>query len=175
MKERLFEQPIKLEQIEQTINAYMEDQILKLKEKEILEKWNHLSLVIMEKDEVRQKFLEVVTYIDDLTNINKEDKIRYITTLSYLVVKERLKITKMDENNIYLLLSHLDKVPLENLKDTLKYLNNTKLLEKIRIKTLDLEIRKKIIAYIDKQQMSIEETIKWLENEEYYDMLKLIS
>lgn len=175
MNERIWKEPITFAKIEDSINEYIEEQLLKLKDKDILEKWNYLSLMVLEKFEIQQRFLEIVEFIDKLLSVDKNKKIRYILTLNYLVIKEKLKITKMDTNSIFLLVAYLDTVKLKNLKSSLKYLNNEELLKKIRLKSLDLEIRQNIIAYLNEKKQPIKEAIAWIEETEYYELVKMVS
>lgn len=173
MDMRIWNDKVKVKDVEDTINKYIEEEILNLENKEILEKWNYFSLLDLKDEETTNKFIEVVCYIDELS-LDKGIKIEYILTLVYLVLKLKLKILTIDENNIFLLVSYLNNLGLKEMKDSLKYLNNEKLLFQIRLKSLDLDYRGKLIAYVDKKREKIADVIKFINDTEYYELLKEI-
>jgi len=173
MDTKIFKEPLTLEQAEKVINDYIAKEILNLQRKDILEKWNYFPIMALEEKETIQKFLETLEYIDALS-LKEDIKIQYILTLCYLVLKERMKIQTMDVNNIFLLTSYLDGLALENIKPSLDYLNNETLLFKIRFKSLDIDIRKKLIEYIDKAKKKVEDAIQFIDSTEYYELLKTI-
>jgi len=173
MNTRIWNNKINVKDVEKIVNKYIEEEILNLENKEILEKWNYFSLLDLKGSETVKKFIEIVEYIDELS-FDEKTKIEYILTLVYLTVKLKLKIVEMDENNIFLLVSYLNKLSLKEMKDSLKYLNNEKLLFQIRLKSLDLEYREKLIAYIDKKRNKITEAIKLINDTDYYELLKEI-
>ena len=83
-----------LENLEEVINQYIENEILKKGKVDLLEKWNYFSLVALEKDDVVNKFLEGCKYIDDFS-LEKSEKIALMLTLSYLTVKEKMPINSI--------------------------------------------------------------------------------
>lgn len=173
METRIWNEKITLKIVEKTVNDYIEKEILNLENKEILEKWNYLSLIGLGEEATINKFLEVVEYIDELS-LDKGIKVQYILTLVYLVLKVNLKIADMNENSIFLLVSYLNNFKIKELNDRLNYLNDEKLLFQIRIKSLDLNYREKLIAYVDKKRDSIIDVIKFIKDTEYYELLKEI-
>lgn len=162
-----------LTKVKEKVNKFIEERILKEGKTAYLNKWNYFSLLELEKEGNKDKFLEVVKYIEAM-DFEEEDKTSQILTLSYLVVKEKLSISNMDVNDIYLLVSYLDKLELKKIPASLKRLNDKDLLFAIRMKTLDIEIRAKILKYIDKEKKKKQEMLKLLEETEYYDFLKVI-
>lgn len=163
-----------LEGIEKVINSYIDEEILQKGKVDLLEKWNYFSLVALEKDVVVDKFLEGCRFIDEL-NLEKYDKIKQILTLSYLIVKEKLSIAKMDINNVYLLVSYLQDVDKKKIKNSLKYLNNNDLLFAIRFKSLDLDVRCAVLKYLDELRKDIKEAISFIRDTEYYELIQLVS
>ena len=107
-------------------------------------------------------------------SFEKQLKIEYILTLVYLILKLKLKVADMDVNNIFLLVSYLNDLSLKDMKDALKYLNNEKLLFQIRLKSLDLDYRYKLVKYLDKKREKVADAIKFIKDTEYYDLLKKI-
>lgn len=173
MDTRIWNEKVNVEDVSQTVNEYIEREILNLGNKEILKKWNYFSLLDLEDKRTIDKFLDVVEYIDELS-LTSNVKIEYILTLVYLVLKLKLKIADMDENNIFLLVSYLNELKLSKIKDSLNYLNSEKLLFQIRFKSLDLDYRYKLIKYVDKKRAKIEDMIKFIRDTEYYDLFKQI-
>jgi len=173
METKIWNETLTLEKVEEKINEYIAKEILNLQRNGLLEKWNYFPIMTMESEEVITKFLEVITYVDSL-ELSKDEKIQDTLTLVYLILKEKLDIVNKNTNSIYLLLSYLNKVPLENVTASLTYLNNDALLEKIRLKTLDIEIRERIVEYIDKTKKPLAEVIQWIEQTDYYDLVKIV-
>lgn len=173
MDTRIWDEKVNVEDVSQTVNEYIEREILNLGNKEILKKWNYFSLLDLEDKRTIDKFLDVVEYIDELS-LTSNVKIEYILTLVYLVLKLKLKIADMDSNNIFLLVSYLNELKLSKIKDSLNYLNSEKLLFQIRFKSLDLDYRYKLIKYVDKKRAKIEDMIKFIRDTEYYDLFKQI-
>jgi len=163
-----------LEELESVINSYIEEEILKKGKVDFLEKWNYFSLLALEKSEVITCFLESVRYIDEL-GLEKQDKIKQILTLSYLIVKEKLEVVNMDINDIYLLVSYLQDRSKKDIKASLKYLNNKDLLFAIRFKSLDLNVRYLLLKYVDKLRKDVNEMIQFIQDTDYYELIKLIS
>lgn len=173
MDTRIWDEKVKVKDIEKTVNEYIEQEILNFENKEILEKWNYFTLLDLKDKGTRKKFLEVVEYIDELS-FEKQLKIEYVLTLVYVILKLKLKINDMDVNNIFLLVSYLNDLNLKDIKNSLKYLNNEKLLFQIRIKSLDLDYRYKLIKYVDKKRDKVADIIKYIKETEYYELLKEI-
>lgn len=173
MDSRIWDDNLKIKTVEKTINAYIEEEILNIKNKEVLEKWNYFSMVDLKDKKTREKLLSVIKYIDELT-LTKDKKIEYILTFAYLVLKLKLKISDMDENSIYLLVNYLNDMKISDIKDSLKYLNNDKLLYQIRLKSLDLDYRYKLIKYVDKKRDKYQDIIKYIKETEYYKLLEEI-
>ncbi len=172
MENRIFSE-YTLEKVEEVINDYMENDVLKQGKVDLLERWNYFSLLALENDVVEHRFLEVTSYIDEL-GLTKEEKIRDALTLAYLVVKEKLPIPNMDINNIYLLVSYLQEIKKRDVSASVTYLNNAELLFAVRFKSLDLEVRRKILAYVDRMRKRIPEMIREIQETEYYELLQLI-
>lgn len=173
MDTRIWNEKVKVKDVEKTVNEYIEQEILNFENKEILEKWNYFTLLDLKDKETRKKFKETVEYIDELS-FEKKLKIEYILTLVYLILKLKLKVADMDVNNIFLLVSYLNDLSLKDMKDTLKYLNNEKLLFQIRLKSLDLDYRYKLVKYVDKKREKVADIIKFIKETEYYELLKEI-
>ena len=173
METKLLNEITGLEQLEEKINQFIEEEILNVKETMILEKWNYFPVLSLKDEQTISKFLEVVKYIDELS-VSNEKKIQYILTLVYLVLELKLDILTMDINNVFLLTAYSNELNLESIMPSLNYLNNDTLLQKIRFKTLDIDIRLKLMKYMDTNKKSIEEAIKWIDETEYYELLKTV-
>lgn len=175
MKERLFlkDEEIDLKKLEEKINEEVRDDIVNHEDDVNTEKWFMYPVIYLEKEEVIAKIKEFVELVDDtyLTNL---EKIGLILTLIYLVEKVRFDITNIDINNIYLLVSYLNNESIENLGDRLLQVNDDEMLYKVRCFSLDLEIRTKLLDYILKNDISKEDVMKMIVNNDYYQVLEII-
>lgn len=173
MDTKIWDGTITFEQVEKTINNYVKQEIFNIEESGFLEKWNYFSLLAIQSQDIIIVFLELVTYIDGLT-LEKHEKFSYILTLVYLIIKEKLEIRGRNKNDILLLVAYVNTLPLVSIPTSFPYLNNEPLLLKVRMKSLDFDVRLKLLAYIDKTHKSLEETISFIETTEYYELLNLI-
>lgn len=174
MIEKIFDEKPTIEELDKKINQYMESKISNIKDKNVLEKWNYFSVINLEDNENKQKLLEVSNYIDQvIEDIDK--KISEILTLVYITVKEKVNIKKIDNNSLFLVINYLEKMDLKLMKEYIPFLLNENLLYKIRLKTLDIEVRVKLLDYLVKNFRTPKEMLDFIENTEYYDMLEIIS
>ena len=80
----------------------------------------------------------------------------------------------MNANSIYLLVVYLNQFSLANMKPSLVYFNNEVLLTKIRMKTLDLDLRLKLMKYLDRLKKPVDQVIQAIDATEYYELLKIL-
>ena len=80
----------------------------------------------------------------------------------------------MNNHNIFLLTAYFNSFPTDTITPSLMYLNQESLLFKIRLKTLDIGERIKIMEYVNKTRRNLNEIIAWLENTDYYDVIKTV-
>lgn len=170
---RIFREKLTIEDLDRTINKYMEEGFTELNSKSILEKWNYFSVLELENEESKRKLLELVEYIDQVID-DEEMKISEILTLNYIIVKNVVNINQMDKNSVFLVINYLNDKALELVDKYIPFIFNDKLLFSVRTKTLDLEVRVKLLDYVLKHFRTIQEMIDFIEKNEYYDMLEII-
>ncbi len=173
MNTKLWDGAITFETVEKTINDYVKEEIFQIQESGFLEKWNYFSLFAIQPAEVMTAFLETVSYIDSLT-LDKRQKISYILTLVYLILKEKLEICSRNKNDIILLVAYFNTLSVEQIQNSFPYLNQEVLLLKVRMKSLDFDVRLKLLSYIDKTRKRLEEVVSLIDGTEYYELLKVI-
>lgn len=173
MKEKLWGNPITLEKIEMTMNDCITNQKIDFQKGGLLEKWNYFAILKTAPKEVIDKILETIQLIDEFIDGN-EQKIEHVLTLVYLFGREKIEVEKMNANSIYLLVVYLNQFSLANMKPSLVYFNNEVLLTKIRMKTLDLDLRLKLMKYLDRLKKPVDQVIQAIDATEYYELLKIL-
>lgn len=136
-----------VDQITTYINDAIKTDTSIIDENEDMNKWITLPSVLLDSNNNQDKFIETVVYIDELM-IDKKKKIALINTLASLLINTKVKISDIDVNNLYLLVSYFDDVVQSEYIEQYKLLGDTELLEVIRYTTLDLEKRIKLVQFI---------------------------
>ena len=140
--ERLFKEneEITLKEIERIINEEVRDDISKNEEDVNIEKWSIYPVIYLESDEVREKVIEFIAYIDEI-EATRLKKVSLILTVIYLIEKLKFDILNLDVNNVYLLVNYLEKENINNLLERLNVINDEEMLFKIRCFSLDISVR----------------------------------
>lgn len=148
--ERLFESHalLTLEKISDKINEIFDKNFEEYDEKDSIKKWNSFPVIFLEEDAVKRKFLDMVIYIDELY-IAASKKVSLITSLAGMVELSKIPITKFTDGNLFTLLSYLEGLKLDGIKDKLKVFENDDLLKEVRVKSLDMTERIFIMRFID--------------------------
>lgn len=109
-----------------------------------IEKWNGIPKLLA-LDEDRQKILlKFVEYVDNLL-MPIENKVMYIVSLSSLIEFGNIDIVLYDEGSLFILADYYKDSTINDIKETLFLVKNPTLLLTVREKTLDIEMRKKIL------------------------------
>lgn len=147
---RLFEnhKELTLEKISDKINEVFDSNFEEYEEKDSIKKWNSFPVIFLEEDNVKKKFLDMVIYIDELY-IPSSKKVSLITSLAGMVELSKIPITEFTEGSLFTLLSFLEGIKLDGIKDKLNIFYNDDLLKEIRVKSLDMTERIFIMKYID--------------------------
>lgn len=148
--ERLFESHalLTLEKISDKINEIFDKNFEEYDEKDSIKKWNSFPVIFLEEDDVKRKFLDMVIYIDELY-IDASRKVSLITSLAGMVELSKIPITKFTDGNLFTLLSYLEGLKLDGVKEKLKIFENDDLLKEIRVKSLDMTERIFIMRFVD--------------------------
>ncbi|MCI8567902.1 MAG: hypothetical protein HFG48_01125 [Bacilli bacterium] len=148
--ERLFESHVglTLEKISDKINEIFDENFEEYDEKDSIKKWNSFPVIFLEEDDVKRKFLDMVIYIDELY-IEASRKVSLITSLAGMIELSKIPITKFTDGNLFTLLSYLEGLKLDGIKEKLKVFENDDLLKEIRVKSLDMTERIFIMRFVD--------------------------
>lgn len=136
-----------VDQITTYVNEAIKTDTSIIDENEDMNKWITLPSVLLDSNNNQDKFIETVVYIDELM-IAKEKKITLINTLASLLINTQVKISDIDVDSLYLLVSYFNDVPQREYIEQYKLLGDMELLKVIRYTTLDLEKRIKLVQYI---------------------------
>lgn len=148
--ERLFESHVglTLEKISDKINEIFDENFEEYDEKDSIKKWNSFPVIFLEEDDVKRKFLDMVIYIDELY-IEASRKVSLITSLAGMIELSKIPITRFTDGNLFTLLSYLEGLKLDGIKEKLKVFENDDLLKEIRVKSLDMTERIFIMRFVD--------------------------
>lgn len=173
--ERLFKEneEITLKEIERIINEEVRDDITKNEEDVNIDKWGIFPVIYLESDEIREKVLEFIAYIDEI-EAPRLKKISLILTVVYLIEKLKFDILNIDINNVYLLVNYLENENINNLLDRLNVINDEEMLFKIRCFSLDISVRKRLLDYVLKNEISKEDFMNMILENSYYEVLERI-
>lgn len=174
-KERLFKEneEITLKEIERIINEEVKDDISKNEEDVNIEKWGMFPVVYLESDEIREKVVEFIAYVDEI-EATRVKKVSLILTVIYLIEKLKFDILNIDINNVYLLVNYLENENINDLLERLNVINDEELLFKIRCFSLDISVRERLLDYVLKNEISKEDFMKMILENSYYEVLERI-
>lgn len=175
MNERLFEldEMIDLKKLEKVINDEIKDDIINDEDDVNTEKWGMYPVIYLENEEVRAKIVDFIKYVDE-ANISKLKKISYILTVIYLIEKLRFDILNIDMNNVYLLVSYLENKNIDDLINRLNIVNDEELLYRIRCFSLDLNAREMLLDYVLKNDVTKDDFMKLITENNHYQVLEII-
>ena len=146
---RLFDNhnDLELEEIGKVVNKYIDENIGLLDDVEIITKWTSMPQVFLEKKEVKKAFIDEVINIDELF-LDQERKIKMIITLACMLTKTGIAIDKIDINSLYMLVDFYTDISNKEYERDIIILGNPILLESVRRSTIDVDLRKELLAHI---------------------------
>ncbi len=187
MIERLLEKEknTNMEQLVAQINKIIDEKFSILDEKDDIEKWNGIPKLLLLEEPVQKKFLEFVDFMDSLL-VPIEDKVIYVVSLSGLMEFGGVNLEKYDVGSLFMMADYYQNSTITEIKNTIIIAGNLELLTAIRLKTLDLEARKKILRKIvegffqpkrnkvDNKVISkyITDSIQMIQMTDYYELMK---
>lgn len=165
------------------INDIVDQNFSILTGKDDIEKWNLLPDLLLLDEVAQKRLLSFIELVDSLS-VSIEEKATIIISLSGLLKFGNIKLYDYDDGSLYTLAQFYQHKNKEDITKTISVIGNKELLLSIRKKTLDLEIRKKILLDIEKSFISVKidsanskqvtefinSTIKELEEKEYYEL-----
>lgn len=146
MEEKLIEtnKELTMEYLVNRINQIVSLDFSVVDKNDDIEKWNTVPKLLLLEDKKIAKVLDFTKYLDTLL-ISIYDKAMYIISLSGMVDFMPFKFEDYDNGNLLLLVDYYQTRGIKEMVDTFNFTSNQALLTAIRNKTLDLEIRKKIL------------------------------
>ena len=172
-----------VENLAEKINEIVNNKFDILEKKDDIEKWNTIPNLLLLDDVAQKRLLSFIEFMDSL-NTPVEDKAMLIISLSGVLEFGNIKLYDYDDGNLYTIADFYKDRTIEDIKKTISLIGNKDVLLTVRRKTLDLEIRKKLLINIEKSFLSAKissanqitnfskKVIKELETKEYYDLVK---
>lgn len=146
-----------------------------------IEKWNSVPKLLMLDAEKQERLLNFVEYVDNLL-ISIEDKALYIISLSGLIEIKKINILDYDDGSLFTLADFYSHISNMDIKNTFSVISNKDLLLTIRMKTLEIDARRKILMNIteslnklklnDKRiDKFIDDKIDEIRDKDYYELI----
>ena len=166
------------------INEEVENDFSLVEEYDGMKKWNSLPVLLLEKGEKKDKIDAFIRYVDDML-ISKKEKVSNLITLSSLVEHGKIKIEKMEDGHIFLLVNFFRTRTVKEMTKLLSLVNTPELATAVRMKTLELDVRTEILNYVvdQYQKQNIDRNTKkdflakmidTIQNLDYYKLLDLM-
>ncbi|MBE6147587.1 MAG: hypothetical protein E7168_04565 [Firmicutes bacterium] len=173
-----------LKEIVDQINKEVEKDFKLIESNDGINKWNCLPILLMEEEEEQKKILDFIHYVDDLM-ITYSEKIEYIVTLACLIENGKLNIKELDDGIIFMLASYFKPKTVKQMLKELTLISEKDIINTVRIKTLEMDTRNKILQYIYDQftakkitkayqEEFFENIINEIKETDYYDLMKKI-
>ena len=173
-----------LTEIVNQINQEVEKDFKLIESNDGINKWNCLPILLMEDEEEQKKILDFIRYVDDLM-ISYSNKIEYIVTLACLIENGKLNIKELDDGIIFMLASYFKTKTVKEMLKELTLISEKDIINTVRLKTLEMDSRNKILQYVYDQFKAkkitkayqgefFENIINEIKETDYYDLMKKI-
>lgn len=168
------------------VNEIVSKNINILKGKDDIEKWNTIPRLLLLKDSEQKQLLLLAQFLDTLL-ITQAEKAMHIISLSALIQYGNLKLQDYDDIlNLFMIVSYYQNCSIDDINETLPIVGNKELIAVIREKTLDIEVRKKLLLDIanrainDKIDITNKKevatftatAVQEIKEKDYYDLVK---
>jgi len=186
MKEKLLEvgKDYSVEKLVEKINKTVEEKFEIIMGTDDVEKWNGIPKFLLLSEEGQKRLLKFVDYMDELS-VEIEDKVLIIISLSGIMETENVNLNDYDDGSLFTLAQYYQKRSMEDINKTMVLIGNNDLLLAVRKKTLELDVRQKILSNIEKRFFDgkidnsnlnevsnfIEQVINELESKDYYELI----
>lgn len=139
----------------------------------------------LQVDEVKgQRILQFISYVDDLL-ISEKEKIVYIITFASLLEDGKLNAESLDDGYVFILVEFFRYRTVEEIKQLISLVSIPELVQVTRSKTLDYEVRTKILNYVvnqykvqgidpTKQNEFLSQMITTIQGLDYYKLIETI-
>ena len=162
--EKLFEniKEANVEMLVNRINELIGAKFAILDEQDDIQKWNGMPKLLMLDEIAQKRFMSFVEYMDSLL-IPIEDKAIMVVSLSGLMEFANIKLYDYDDGSLYTMADFYQNSSIEEIKNTISIVGNKELLNAVRGKTLDLDLRKKMLTDIVNKAKENGNTTKYIE------------
>jgi len=133
-----------IEMLVNRINELIGEKFSILDEQDDIEKWNGIPKLMMLDEVASKRLLSFIEYMDSLL-IPIEDKAIIVVSLSGLMEFANVKLYDYDDGSLYTLADYYQNSSIEEIKNTIAVVGNKDVLRIVRGKTLDLDMRKKML------------------------------
>lgn len=173
-----------VEELVKRINDIVGEKFEILDEKDDIEKWNAIPKLLLLDEVAQKRLLSFVNFVDTVS-ISLEDKAMIIVSLVGLMEFANIKLYDYDDGNLFTMADYYQNSSIEDIKRTIFIIGNHDLLLAVRRKTLELDIRKKILLSIVKRCINdkidtdnlnlvsefVLKIIKEIEEKDYYELI----
>lgn len=174
-----------VEELVKRINEVIGKKFEILDEKDDIEKWNAIPKLLLLDEVAKKRLISFVEFMDGLT-LSIETKSIIIVSLVGLMEFVNIKLYDYDDGSLYTMADYYQNSSIDNIKKTISFIGNKEMLLAVRKKTLDLDVRKKVLLDIEKKFFDdkidatkkknidtfISNIIKELDEKDYYDLVK---
>lgn len=126
------------------INELIGEKFSILDEQDDIQKWNGVPRLLLLDEVAQKRLLSFIEYMDSLL-IPIEDKAIIVVSLSGLMEFVNIKLYDYDDGSLYTMADYYQNSSIEEIKNTITIVGNKDILSVVRGKTLDLDIRKKML------------------------------
>lgn len=184
MEERLLEaNNADIKKLVKRINEIIDKKFDILSKDDDIEKWNSVPKLLLLNDVGQKRLLSFLEYMDSLFTPTTE-KTKIIISLSGLMEFANIKLYDYDDGSLYTMADYYKDTKIKNIQETILIAGNKDLLLAVRKKTLDLDIRRRILSEvvdkavkekivskkIDKLDEFINNAINELNEKDYYEL-----
>ena len=174
-----------IEELVKRINTIVGEKFAILDEQNDIEKWNTVPKLLLLDEDKKAQILSFVEFLDSLL-ITAGEKAMYIISLCGLIEFGNLSLENYDMGNMFTIADYYQNSSIEEIQNTIAIISNKELLLTVREKTLDLEVRKKLLLDIanraindkidttNKKEITkfISDVVNELAEKDYYDLVK---
>lgn len=173
-----------LNEVVENINTIINQKNTPPEESYNQEKINSLQEILTLSADIQNRILKIIRFIDDLF-ISKEEKVDYIITVASLIKFGKLNISELEDGRIFVLADYFKDKKVEAIPAQLIVINQPFIINSIRNKVLENDMRIKLIEYackLCKEKKVNASTLEKFAKEfgeminklDYYELLKLV-
>lgn len=174
-----------MEELVKRIQEIVSQRFAILDEQNDIEKWNTVPKLLLLDDAKQQQILSFAEFLDSML-VTIGEKAMYVVSICGLLEFGQIKLDDYDNGDLFTLADYYQNSNIDEINNTISIVGNKQLLTTVREKTLDIEVRKKILLDIanraindkinttNKKEVTkfITEVVTELEEKDYYNLVK---